>query len=237
VSSRPSYRQYDVLTHHYSQRRFFYYLTGSNLADCHFIYDIQASKSILFIPPIDPDSVIWSGLPVSIDEALQLFDVDEVRLTTEVNATLANLGSSNPNSTVYAIANQVSDNIAFLEFESKDFSALKNAIEVSRVVKDEFEVAMIRKANQVSDVAHQAVVRNTTKAKNEQELEAIFLERCVAQGAKEMAYSPIFASGRAAATLHYVKNNEPLDGKLNLLLDGGAEWNNYASDIVRPLLS
>lgn len=163
-----------------------------------------------------------------------MFDVDEVRLTTEINATLANLGSASPNSTVYAIANQVSDNIAFLEFESKEFSALKHAIEVSRVVKDEFEVAMIRKANQISDVAHQAAVRGTTKAKNERELEAIFLERCVAQGAKEMAYSPIFASGRAAATLHYVKNDEPLDGKLNLLLDAGAEWNNYASDIVWP---
>ncbi|KAK7427217.1 hypothetical protein QQZ08_006330 [Neonectria magnoliae] len=217
----------------FRQRRFFYYLTGCNLADCHFVYDIQSSKSILFIPPIDPDSVIWSGLPVSIDEALQRYDVDEVRLTTEVNPTLANLGKTSPKSTVFAIANQVSDHIAFLEFDSKNFSALKGVIEVARVVKDEFEVALIRKANQVSEIGHRAVVENTTKAKNERELEAVFLQKCVANGAKEMAYSPIFASGRAAATLHYVKNDEPLDGKLNLLVDAGGEWNNYASDITR----
>lgn len=215
-----------------SQRRYFYYLTGCNLADCHFVYDIASSKSILFIPPIDPDDVIWSGLPVSIDEALKLYDVDEVRLTTDVNPTLAGLGASSPNATVYAIANQVSDHITLIEFEKKDFTAVKDAIEVSRVVKDEFEVAQIRKANQISGIAHRAVVENIKSAKNERELEAVFLQRCVANGAKEMAYHPIFASGRGPATLHYVKNDAPLEGKLNLLVDAGAEWDNYASDIV-----
>ena len=39
--------------------------------------------------------------------------------------------------------------------------------------------------------------------------------------------------GTAAATLHYMKNSEPLKGKLNLLLDAGAEYDCYASDIVR----
>ncbi|KAF7564025.1 hypothetical protein G7046_g172 [Stylonectria norvegica] len=217
----------------FRQRRFFYYLTGCNLPDCHFVYDIQNSKSILFIPPVDPESVIWSGLPVSIEEALEQYDIDEVKYTTDLNATLAGLGSANQNSTVFAIANQVSDNVTFLNFEEKDFTVLKNAIEVTRVVKDEFEVAMIRKANSVSRIAHVAVLEKAKQATNERELEAVFLERCTAHGAKEMAYSPIAASGRAAATLHYVKNDEPLDGKLNLLLDAGAEWNNYASDITR----
>jgi Metallopeptidase family M24 len=41
--------------------------------------------------------------------------------------------------------------------------------------------------------------------------------------------------GTAAATLHYMKNSEPLKGKLNLLLDAGAEYDCYASDIVRLL--
>ncbi|KAF5004787.1 hypothetical protein FDECE_8726 [Fusarium decemcellulare] len=217
----------------FRQRRFFYYLTGCNVADCYFIYDIQSSKSILFIPPIDPDSVIWSGLPLSIDEALQKYDVDEVKLTTELNATLAHLGGANPKSTAFAIANQVSDHVTFLEFEKKNFDVLKEAIEVARVVKDEFEVAMIRKANHVSDIAHRAVVQKAKTAKNEREFEAVFLERCVAHGAKEMAYHPIAASGRAAATLHYVTNEAPLEGKLNLLMDAGAEWNNYAADITR----
>ncbi|KJZ68386.1 Putative Xaa-Pro aminopeptidase pepP [Hirsutella minnesotensis 3608] len=217
----------------FRQRRYFYYLTGCNLADCCFAYDMESSKSILFIPPIDPDDVIWSGLPVSIDEALARYDVDEVKYTTDVNPTLAHLASQKPKSAVFAIANQVSDNVTFLEFDNKDFAAVKEAIETARVVKDEYEVATMRKANHISSLAHKAVLQRAKSAAYERELEAAFVERCVAHGAKEMAYHPILAGGRAAATLHYVDNNAPLKGKLNVLVDAGAEWENYAADITR----
>ncbi|PNY26208.1 Peptidase M24, structural domain protein, partial [Tolypocladium capitatum] len=218
---------------HFRQRRYFYYLTGCNLADCHFAYDVASSKSILFIPPIDPDDVIWSGLPVGVDDALALYDVDEVRFTSELNPTLAHLAAQNPGSTVFALAGQVSDGVTFLEFAHVDFEALKDAIARSRVVKDEFEVAMMRKANHISSLAHRAVVQRARSAAYERELEAAFLDVCVAHGAKEMAYHPILAGGRAAATLHYVHNDAPLEGKQNVLIDAGAEWDNYASDITR----
>ncbi|GKT52707.1 XAA-Pro dipeptidase [Colletotrichum tofieldiae] len=183
-------------------------------------------------PPIDPDSVIWSGLPVSAAEAKELYDVDDVKYTTDVNAELARLGKG-PKNTVFAIQNQVLDNITFLEFDDKNFSILKDAIERCRVVKDDYEVALTRKANAVSTIGHHAVVEYVKKAKNERELEALFLQRSVANGAKNQAYHGIFAGGRAAATLHYVANDAPLEGKLNLLLDAGTEWNCYASDITR----
>ena len=215
------------------QRRFFYYLTGCALSDCYVIHDMDASKTTLFIPPIDPESVIWSGLPVSAEEAKSKYDVNEVRYTTEVNATLARVGSEKPNATIYAIPHQVSEHITFLEFDHKNFSVLKQAIEVSRVVKDEFELAMIAKANAISEKAHVAVLQNVKHAQNERELEAIFLAECISKGARHQAYHGIFASGRSAATLHYVQNNAPMAGKLNLLLDAGAEWDCYASDITR----
>ncbi|KAF4511641.1 hypothetical protein G6O67_003420 [Ophiocordyceps sinensis] len=218
---------------HFRQRRYFYYLTGCNLADSHFAYDMESSKAILFIPPMDPGDVIWSGLPVSPDDALKMYDVDEVKFTTDINPTLTHLAAQCPGSTVFAIAGQVSDNVTFLEFENKDFAALKDAVDVARVVKDEFEVALIRKANHVSSLGHKAVLERARSAAYERELEAAFLERCVALGAKEMAYHPILAAGKAAATLHYVDNNAPLEGKLNVLIDAGAEWDNYAADITR----
>ncbi|KZL84789.1 metallopeptidase family m24, partial [Colletotrichum incanum] len=216
----------------FRQRRYFYYLTGCPLADCHYIFDLATNKSTLFIPPIDADSVIWSGLPVSAAEAKELYDVDDVKYTTDVNAELARLGKGSKN-TVFAIQNQVLDNITFLEFDDKNFSILKDAIERCRVVKDDYEVALTRKANAVSTIGHHAVVEYVKKAKNERELEALFLQRSVANGAKNQAYHGIFAGGRAAATLHYVANDAPLEGKLNLLLDAGTEWNCYASDITR----
>ena len=91
---------------------------------------------------------------------------------------------------------------------------------------------MTKKANAISTIAHTAVLEAVKHAKNERELEGLFIERCIANGAREQAYHGIFASGEAASTLHYTKNYEPLHGKLNLLLDAGGEYNCYASDIV-----
>ncbi|PHH69329.1 hypothetical protein CDD80_6824 [Ophiocordyceps camponoti-rufipedis] len=223
----------------FRQRRHFYYLTGCNLADCRFAYDMAADHSVLFIPPIDPDDVLWSGLPVSPDEAVARYEVDEVRYTTDVNATLARLAgrqkldSKGTTTTVFAVAGHVSDAVTFLEFDATDLTAVKAAVDRARVVKDDHEVAMMRKANHISGLAHAAVVRRARHAELERELEAAFLERCVSLGAPVMAYHPILAAGRAAATLHYVDNDAHLGGKLNLLIDAGAEWNNYASDITR----
>jgi Xaa-Pro dipeptidase len=200
------------------------------LPDAYFTYDIDNDKSTLFIPPIEPESVIWSGLPLSEDEALSLYDVDHVLTTDQVASALAHPHSP---STVWAIANQVSDHITFLEFNEKDFSLLKLAIEECRVIKDEYEVALTKHANDISTIAHTAVLKAVKSAKNERELEGLFIAKSISHGAREQAYHSIVASGTAAATLHYVKNSEPLKGKLNLLLDAGAEYNCYASDIVR----
>ncbi|KAF3354356.1 hypothetical protein VdG1_07821 [Verticillium dahliae VDG1] len=216
----------------FRQRRYFFYLTGCILADCHYIFDLKTSQSTLFIPPVDPEDVIWSGMPMTAEEAKEKYDIDNVLYTNDVNAELARLGKGS-GSTAFAIANQVLDTVSFIEFEHKNFDVLKGAIEECRVVKDDYEVALTRKANVISTTAHHAVMKAVNKAKNEQELEAIFLERCFAHGAKNQAYHAIHAAGRAAATLHYVHNSAPLEGKLNVLLDGGAEWDCYASDITR----
>ncbi|PVH81282.1 putative Xaa-Pro aminopeptidase pepP [Cadophora sp. DSE1049] len=212
----------------FRQRRYFYYLTGCQLPDSYFTYDIETEKSTLFIPPIEPESVIWSGLPVSEDEALSSYDVDNVRTTNEVAAALAHGGP-----TVWAIQDQVSDHITFLEFDDKDYTLLKLAIEECRVIKDEYEIALTKKANIISTVAHTAVLKAVKTATNERELEALFIQKCIANGAREQAYHSIVASGTAGATFHYVNNAQPLEGKLNLLLDAGGEYQCYASDITR----
>ena len=137
------------------QRRYFYYLTGCDLPDCHFTYDIASGESTLFIPPVDAESVVWSGLPLSTAEALEQYDVHHAALTTDVNSTLAHL-AKNSSKTVYAIPGQVSDHITFLEFEDKNLSILKEAIESSRVVKSDYEVALIQKASDISSAAHRA---------------------------------------------------------------------------------
>lgn len=212
----------------FRQRRYFYYLTGCELPDSYYTYDVATDKSTLYIPPIEPDDVIWSGLPLSPQEALEKYDIDTVTTADKLPSHL-----SQANLPIWAIGNQISPETASLTLPSQDLTLLKEAIEECRVIKDDYEVALTRKANMVSTIAHTAVLKATKQAKNERELEAIFLERCVANGCREQAYHGIVASGRAAATLHYVKNDQPLEGKLNLLLDASGQYDCYASDITR----
>jgi Xaa-Pro dipeptidase len=155
--------------------------------------------------------------------------VDDVKTTSEVNTALTFAQSKR---TAYAIPGQISDYITFLEFAETDFDLLKEAVEECRVIKDEYEIALTLRANEISAIAHTALLKAVKHAKNERELEALFLQKCIANGCREQAYHSIVASGTAAATLHYGKNDQPLEGKLNLLLDAGGEYNCYASDIV-----
>jgi Xaa-Pro dipeptidase len=203
-------------------------------------YDIAADHLTLFIPPLDPKDVAWAGLPLSPAEAETIYDVDRVLLTTDVNATLAQIASQHPGKTVaFTIPEQVSEETAFAPFADTDTSSLRSAVEESRVVKDEYEIALLRKANDVTTGAHIAVMKAARSATNERELEAVFIGYCIANGCRELSYYPIVASGTSSATLHYENNDDTLfdpatkEKKLNLLIDAGGEYRTYCADVTR----
>ena len=216
----------------FRQRRYFFYLSGCKLPDAYLIYSIPLDKLTLFIPPVDPDEVIWSGLPESKEEALAKYNVDYVKYTNEVNAALAAYGPSQ-STTVYAIPEQVSDHITFLPFKATNLDSLRTAIDECRVVKDSYEVALIRKANQISTLAHIEAQKVAQHATNEEQLYGAFIGTCISNGAHEQAYHSICATGTSCATLHYVRNDQPLRNRLNVLMDAGAEYDCYCADITR----
>lgn len=87
------------------------------MPDAAVVYDAVKDELTLFIPPINPESVIWSGLPLSPEEAAKLYDVDRVLFTTDVNSTLASIASShNGQTAAFAIAEQVSEGTSFQGF-------------------------------------------------------------------------------------------------------------------------
>lgn len=217
---------------HFRQRRYFFYLSGCKLPDAYLIYSIPLDRLTLFIPPIDPDSVIWAGLPESREEALAKYNVDDVKYTTEVNAALAAYGPSG-STTIYAMSEHVSEHITFLPFKATEFDSLRNAIDECRVIKDSYEVALIRKANHISTIAHMEAQKAARTATNEEQLYGAFIGTCISNGAHDQAYHSICASGHSCATLHYLKNDAPLHNRLNILLDAGCEHDCYCSDITR----
>ncbi|ETN37937.1 uncharacterized protein HMPREF1541_07560 [Cyphellophora europaea CBS 101466] len=217
---------------HFRQRRYFFYLSGCKVPDAYLVYNIPQNILTLFIPPIDPESVIWAGLPESKEEALAKYDVDDVLYTNEVNAALAAYGPRKTTS-VYAIPEQVSEHITFLPFVGTELSSLREAIDECRVIKDTYEVALIRKANEISTLAHIEAQKAASTATNEEQLYGAFIGTCISNGAHEQAYHSICATGHSCATLHYIRNDQPLRNRLNVLLDAGAEYDCYCADITR----
>lgn len=239
----------------FRQRRSFFYLTGCELPDSALIHDAASNKSVLFIPPIDPDEVIWSGLPMSPEAAKKQYDVDEVKTTDQLDDVLL----SHKTRTILALPGHADRTIwhdGTLPYPNTSPDLLKTAIDESRVVKDSYEIALIRHVNAISALAHRAVMHSAKSATNERELEAIFLQHCAHNGSRNMAYDAIVASGVDAGTLHYVRNDKSLLGAdvgpmqmrqeeseevegskgekpLNLLIDAGAEFGCYASDVTR----
>ncbi|KFY15179.1 hypothetical protein V492_02175, partial [Pseudogymnoascus sp. VKM F-4246] len=103
----------------------------------------------------------------------------------------------------------------------------------ARVLKSAHEISLIRRANEISSSAHRKVLASLHAATNETQLEAVFLQTCVAKHAKNQAYPPIVGSGENASTLHYEANNEDLAGRELVCLDASCEWQCYAADITR----
>ena len=57
----------------FRQRRYFYYLTGCELPDSALVYDVEKDKSTLFVPPVNEEDVIWSGLPLLPEQAIEKY--------------------------------------------------------------------------------------------------------------------------------------------------------------------
>jgi Xaa-Pro dipeptidase len=216
---------------HFRQRRYFFYLSGCKLPDSYLTYNIPKDKLTLFIPPIDPESVIWSGLPESREEALAKYDVDDVSYTNKINEALA--ASEENIKAVYVIPEQLSEHISLNTFSTKESATLREAIDECRVIKDSYEVALIKKANEISTIAHLEAQKAARTATNEEQLYGAFIGTCISNGAHEQAYHSICATGHSCATLHYVRNDRPLQNRLNVLLDAGAEYDCYCADITR----
>ncbi|KAK4163447.1 putative Xaa-Pro aminopeptidase [Cladorrhinum sp. PSN259] len=226
------YYEYSDMGPAFRQRRHFYYLSGANFPGCHVTYDIARDHLILWIPYTDPRQILWYGSTPTIDECKAAMAVDDVRYLAGLERFL--VAALTPGSTLYVLS---PDQAPRLESTKGvvhiDTHRLLPAINNARVIKSDYEIAMIRRANAVSSAAHKAVMTRLRKLNNEREIDAIFRGFCLAQGAKEQAYPVIAASGIAGSTLHYDSNDAPLANKQLVVLDAGAEWNCYASDVTR----
>ena len=203
------------------------------------MYNLDADHLTLFLPPVDPDDVVWSGSPTTPAQALERYDIDAVDVTSNAPAVLSS-SSIKHKGIAYGIPHRISKEITFLAYNNVDLEHLETALGDCRIIKDDYELALIRHANAVTTAAHIACQKlitsdGTPSPTNEQDFLAAFTASRLQNGCYHEAYTGIFASGTNASTLHYIANNQPLTTRLNILIDAGAEHNCYASDVTRTL--
>jgi Xaa-Pro aminopeptidase len=231
----------------YRQDSDFYYLTGFSEPDALALF-IPARKDgefVLLCREFDEKKAVWTGKNAGLEGARKHYGADEAFSIDQLDEVLGKL-LENRQRVYYPIGrdstldrrimdavNQVRERARGGVEAPTEFVALEQLLHELRLIKSPHEIDLMRKAADVSVAAHQRAMRTCKPGLYEYQIEAELLYEFTRQGARSPAYPCIVAGGSNACVLHYTDNASKLkDGEL-LLIDAGAEWQNYAADITR----
>ncbi|KAJ2575217.1 hypothetical protein GGH19_003169 [Coemansia sp. RSA 1807] len=208
----------------------FYYLSGVCEPGFAAAYDIASDTAILFVNHVSADEAVWIGVPPSLDAYRVAHGFDQAHYTFDVEKVLSTLKPS----TIYTLEYMNTEQLGASLASTINCCALLDPLHEARVFKDEFEIDVMRRANRISSDAHVTLMKETRLGMNEAEVRGRFVGLVLSKNSMYEAYGSIAARGRNAAVLHYTKNNQLLDNADEMILvDAGATFENYASDITR----
>jgi Xaa-Pro aminopeptidase len=230
----------------YRQDSDFHYLTGfpEPEAVLALIPGRAHGEAILFCRERDPERESWDGPRAGPEGAVKDYGFDDAFPIGDIDDILP--GMIEGRSRVYyhfgrdtdfdikliAWVNSVRAQIKRGAVAPHEFVALGHILHDLRLYKTRNELRIMRKAAKIAAGAHVRAMQTVRPGMNEHEIEAELLHEFHRHGA-EPSYEPIVGGGKNGCVLHYRANNARLnDGDL-LLIDAGAEYDCYASDITR----
>jgi Xaa-Pro aminopeptidase len=113
------------------------------------------------------------------------------------------------------------------------FVSLGHVLHEMRLYKSRQEINAMRKAARISAAAHQRAMSVCRPGMYEYQIEAELLHTFMHKGSRSPAYPSIVGAGANSCILHYIDNNDALKDGDMLLIDAGAEYDSYASDVTR----
>ena len=230
----------------YRQDSDFLYLSGFSEPEAMMVLlpEDKGGHSILFCRERDPHREMWDGLMAGTEGAVKQFGFDEAFPISEMEKRLPRLLRGRER--VYYDLGKTPDFDQLLigwmnDFRAKtrkkflapdEIIALDHSLHEMRLFKSRTEVTAMRKSARIAAIAHQRVMQVCKPGMNEAEIHAELLHTFT-RNQCEASYIPIVGGGANACVLHYISNRDKLnDGDL-LLIDAGAEYDGYASDITR----
>ena len=244
-SARETTRSND--THYrFRQDSDFLYLTGFDEPDSiAVITPGREQKYTLFVRPRDPAQEIWVGRRAGVEGAKSELGADEAFPIAEFNDKLLDLLDGSK--VLYyrlgvneEMDKQLISTIASVRTLNRKPIAVPQTIidpativHEMRVIKSDEEIEIMQTAADIAAEAHVEAMKAVRPGMKEYEVEALIEQIFRRRGANGPAYTSIVGAGANATVLHYINNDGELrDGEL-LLVDAGAEYKGYASDITR----
>lgn len=127
------------------------------------------------------------------------------------------------------------DNVIKLLSDRRNTHSLRREMDALRSRKSKNELRVMRQAGAISGSAMSELMRAVRPGMEESEAQAVFEYACARRGAERQAYVPVFASGKNALMIHYVRNDCVMGPHDVMSVDAGCEFRGYASDITRTM--
>ncbi len=236
--------------HIFRQNSDLFYLTGINQEQTLLMlspnHPDPRKREILFIRPTSKKIEIWEGKKLTRKETSEISGIKNVKLLSELDSLLPDLMfyaenvylSLNENLGYSRFYNDI--DLRFLndlkiKYPLHVFRRLSPIIVSKRLIKTEEEIEVLKKAIKFTNNAFKRVLKFAKPNIVEYEIEAEITHEFIRNGIKSHAYEPIVASGKNACILHYTSNNKVCKNGDLILMDFGAEYNNYAADLSRTI--
>ena len=224
----------------------FYYLTGFTEPEAVVVLVAGAvNQSILFCRDKNPEREIWDGFRYGPEQARTTFGFDAAYCIDAIDTKIPDLLANVP-ALFYALARnaaldaQIQKWLQKVRAQSRTGIAAPTAshditgiVNEMRLMKDDSEIAIMRRAADISSVAHARAMRATKPGLREYQIEAELLHEFRRNGSDFPAYTSIVATGANACVLHYRAGSTTVQNNDLVLIDAGCELDGYASDITR----
>lgn len=224
----------------------FYYFTG--LTRENFIVSLLKLNGKvevkLFIEQPDYDIEKWIGRRISKEAASKISGVESIEYLDKFKPYLTKLIYEEKVSGIYLDLEKLSfDEIDTAshrfakEFKERfvhiEIKTLHHFVSELRIIKDEYEIDQIKNAIMLTKLGLEEVMKTLKPKLYEYQIESTFNHTIMMNGADGNAFETIAASGGNAVILHYVENECKIEKDSMILLDLGAQYHQYASDITR----
>jgi len=234
----------------FQQHRDIFYLSGVDQEESVLVLfpdaPNDAHKEILFLKETNDHIAVWEGEKLTKEKALETSGIKTVYWLQEMEKVLFEVMTQCE--TIYINTNE--HYRANVETETREARFVKEFLQKYpahsvaksnpilqrlRSVKDPIELDLLQKACDITEKGMRRVLNFVKPEVMEYEIEAEYMHEFLRNRSKGFAYTPIIASGNNANVLHYIENNQACkDGDL-ILIDVGAEYANYSSDMTRTI--